>query len=50
MTLDRWRGERGFMGWVTFKWDVYQLRRFAKRSTSFARQVAKAKRRLTHEG
>jgi hypothetical protein len=31
MTLDRWRGTRGIVGWLVFKWDVWQIRRFARR-------------------
>jgi hypothetical protein len=31
MTLDRWRGTNGVMGWLVMRWDVWQIRRFARR-------------------
>jgi len=32
MTLDRWRGQRGVLGWLVLKWDVWQLKRFARKA------------------
>jgi hypothetical protein len=31
MTLDRWRGQLGFAGYLVRKWDVWQLRRFERK-------------------
>ena len=31
MTLDRWRGTRGVLGWLTMRWDVWQLKRFTRK-------------------
>jgi hypothetical protein len=31
VTLDRWRGRGGIVGWLVMRWDVWQLRRFARR-------------------
>lgn len=31
MFTDRFRGRRGFLGWLILKWDVWQVRRFARR-------------------
>ena len=27
MTLDRWRGTSGLLGWLTYKWDLWRIRR-----------------------
>lgn len=27
MTLDRWRGHHGILGWLVLRWDVFMLRR-----------------------
>jgi hypothetical protein len=31
MITDRFRGRPGVLGWLVFKWDVWQVRRFARR-------------------
>jgi hypothetical protein len=30
MTLDRWRGQLGFVGYLVRKWDVWQLQRYER--------------------
>ena len=37
MTLDHWRGTRGFIGWCVLRWDVWQLKRFARKVQRAAR-------------
>jgi hypothetical protein len=34
MTLDHWRGRPGFLGWLVMRWDVWQVKRFARRLRS----------------
>jgi hypothetical protein len=31
MNLDRWRGQLGFLGWCVRKWDVWQIKRIARK-------------------
>lgn len=31
MTLDRWRGTPGVIGWLVMKWDVWHVKRFVKK-------------------
>jgi hypothetical protein len=30
MTLDRWRGRRGWIGWLVMRWDVWQIKRWTR--------------------
>jgi hypothetical protein len=38
MTLDRWRGQLGFVGYLVRKWDIWQLRRFERKLRQHGRK------------
>ena len=33
MTLNRWRGTGGVLGWLVLRWDVWQIRRQMRRGS-----------------
>jgi hypothetical protein len=39
MTLDRWRGQLGVLGWLVRKWDVWQLKRFRTEAATARTEV-----------